>query len=620
MIFNRYSLLVLVCLLVHTFSAKAQTVIVDYESPTTSNLFERFGIPAQGTLTSMIANPAADAVNGSANVGSYTKLAGSQTWAGCSIVQPIVAPVDFTAGGTICVKVWYSQAGNLALKLEGASGGGPNWITQQPVTTTGAWTEICFSAADLSFEAPNQSAVGRTYSSVVLFPDFGNSPAADVTYYFDDIISNPSTVTSGDVTFSVDMSNYANTFTTVYVSGNFNSWSGNSNPLSDADGDGVWTGTINIPVGQLEYKFTIDNWAAQEQFVGGESCTQVFGQFVNRVYTVAGNASLPTVCFNSCFACGGFVNITFNVGTSNITVSPDGIFLAGGGNFGIPGDNPMVGNANGVYTITVQRPVGFSSFYTFANGACTDWSCKENLAGQACANPNNFNDRFFAAVMNDTIINTCFGQCNGDTICTTGPASGDITFQVDMQNYTAAFTTVYVSGTFNNWSGDAFALSDGDGDGVWTGTTNLNGGNHEFKFTIDNWAAQENFAGGEPCTQTTGGFTNRTLSVNGTATLSNVCFNSCAACIPAGINQLAQLNFQIVPTLVKDQLMVNFNETGSSRNLRISNQLGQTVYEAQINGDVYQYSINAAEWANGLYFVNITEAGKVGTQKVVVAK
>jgi len=40
-------------------------------------------------------------------------------------------------------------------------------------------------------------------------------------------------VAQNDVSFAVDMNNYSGTFTTVYVSGDFNSWSGNSNALSE---------------------------------------------------------------------------------------------------------------------------------------------------------------------------------------------------------------------------------------------------------------------------------------------------------------------------------------------------------------------------------------------------
>ena len=61
------------------------------------------------------------------------------------------------------------------------------------------------------------------------------------------------------------------------VNGNFNGWWGSCNALGDADGDGVWTGSVWLlanddanPV--YEYKFTMDvnNW---ETLTEGDSCT-----------------------------------------------------------------------------------------------------------------------------------------------------------------------------------------------------------------------------------------------------------------------------------------------------------------------------------------------------------
>jgi len=48
------------------------------------------------------------------------------------------------------------------------------------------------------------------------------------------------------VDFAVDMNSYPDTFSQVYVSGQFNSWSGIWDSLSDPDGDNIWTGTIDI--------------------------------------------------------------------------------------------------------------------------------------------------------------------------------------------------------------------------------------------------------------------------------------------------------------------------------------------------------------------------------------
>ena len=98
------------------------------------------------------------------------------------------------------------------------------------------------------------------------------------------------------------MNAYNDSFTTVYVSGAFNGWSGDANPLTDADGDGVWTGTIEMEHGDQEYKFTLDNWAVQENLTAGSDCTVTNDGFTNRLITVSG----PTdVCFawETCDAC-----------------------------------------------------------------------------------------------------------------------------------------------------------------------------------------------------------------------------------------------------------------------------------------------------------------------------
>ena len=73
----------------------------------------------------------------------------------------------------------------------------------------------------------------------------------------------------------------------------------------------------------------------------------------------------------------GQVNITFEVNTSTLgSISPDGLFIGGGSGFGKPGENRLAAiDGNGIYTITLQRDQGFSSFSIFLNGHCEAWSC-----------------------------------------------------------------------------------------------------------------------------------------------------------------------------------------------------------------------------------------------------
>lgn len=404
--------------------APVVTTILDFEAPGTSTVFQYFGSSLDGTFTEVVANPN-PVGDTSANVMEFVKPAVAEVWAGAFSNPNPATPVTLEAGSIICVNVLMDHIGNLTLKLEQGTSGQPNWVTTVANTVVNEWEQICFDPTAPSIENPFEPASG-TYQRIVLFFDFGTGgTGTDVTSYFDDIV----VVSSGapamrTVHFSVDMNQYTESFDSVYVSGTFNNWSGNANPLSDPEFDGIWEGDIEVVNGAYEYKVTLDNWAAQEQFEGYEECTRRdgSGQFVNRLLLVSGDLELPTFCFNSCYACGQEVDITFQLGFGDVVPSPDGVWLAGGGNFEVPGGRfeMLDDDGDGVYEITVPREIGFSSHYTFTNGNCPDYSCKENLAGLPCGDPNNFNDRFLPAVSTDTVLATCFGECTTDTKCAVG--------------------------------------------------------------------------------------------------------------------------------------------------------------------------------------------------------
>ena len=99
------------------------------------------------------------------------------------------------------------------------------------------------------------------------------------------------------------MSQFEGAFGTVNLNGNFAGWCGGCIAMSDDNADGIYDVTVELSAGQIEYKFTLDGWTAQEEFAGGESCTLTSGGFTNRVYEVTEEATLPVVCWNSCEAC-----------------------------------------------------------------------------------------------------------------------------------------------------------------------------------------------------------------------------------------------------------------------------------------------------------------------------
>lgn len=403
------------------------TTILDFEAAATSTTFQHFGSSLEPQLTPVIANPNSSGINTSANVMQLVKPTGSQVWAGVFSNPNAASPVNLLNGGLIKVKFHTSQPGNLTFKLEAAQDGAPNWAQTVTNDVVNQWVELTFDPSLPSFEAPNAAAIGHIFDRITLFGDFGVSPAADLSFYIDDIqVCVAGSTPKADVTFKLDLNQFTGTFTNVYVSGTFNAFSGDANPLTDADGDKIYETTLNLPVGLYEYKFTMDNFAQQEQFSPTTTCTQTTidgaNVFVNRKLVLSQNATVGPVCFNSCYGCGDAVNITVNLGMGTYTPDPGGVYLAGGGDFGNPGGRFKMTDpdGDGVFSIAIERPRGYSTFYDFANGACPDYSCKENLAGQPCAVPTNFNDRWLSPVQQDTVINTCFASCADNTACSTG--------------------------------------------------------------------------------------------------------------------------------------------------------------------------------------------------------
>jgi 1,4-alpha-glucan branching enzyme len=105
----------------------------------------------------------------------------------------------------------------------------------------------------------------------------------------------------------------------------------------------------------------------------------------------------------------------------------------------------------------------------------------------------------------------------------------NVTFQVDMSQQ-SGFTTPEVNGTFNNWCGNCFQMTDANGDNIWEATTDLPAGTYEYKFSADAWGMQETLLPGSACTVTSSGFTNRTISVTADMVLPVICWGSCVDC------------------------------------------------------------------------------------------
>ncbi len=430
----------------------------------------------------------------------------------------------------------------------------------------------------------------------------------------------------GMVSFSVDMNQVATAFTTVYVSGEFNGWSGTANPLDDSDGDGIWTGTILMPAGAQEFKYSVDDWADSEQLSQGAPCTIVdpTGAFVNRIIFVDGDMEIPTVCYGLCGPCltGADVMVTFNVNMEFHPVDPTGVFVAGG-DFGPPGSIELTDpDGDNVYSATIIRQEGFSSFYTFTNGNCPDYSCKENIGGQDCANPSNFNDRFLPTLYGDVVINTCYEECTTDLMCSTPSEPIDVTFQIDMSNEVTSPDGVFIGSNIDSWSGE-IAMEDLDGDDIWTTTLNLEPGFYEFLYINGaEWCCQEVLDSGS-CTVNPP-FNNRFVTVEGDSpiTLELSCFNSCSECEDVGLeeidNALDLFSIQPNPVSANGTVLQFVNNNNSEKTIRLLDTYGRLILEEHTNRT--NYALATSQLSSGIYLISVVENNKIATQKLIVSK
>jgi hypothetical protein len=251
--------------------------------------------------------------------------------------------------------------------------------------------------------------------------------------------------------------------------------------------------------------------------------------------------------------------------------------------------------------------------------AYDNWTGQEELApGSSCTlTTGQFTNRLIN-VSSDMVLDVvCWESCSS---CDNPQGPFNVTFQVDMSQVTATYTTPEVNGTFNNWCGGCAPMTDANGDDIWELTISLPADTFEYKFAYDSWAGQESLTPGSVCTQTTGNFTNRKIIVTGAETLPVVCWESCEACI-IGINEVAAAQaFVLFPNPATDNVQLSFgNNIKGSAMLRVMDARGAVVYTAQVSG-TNRTTINTQSFGDGLYFVQVIGEGLNATESFIVQK
>jgi len=423
------------------------------------------------------------------------------------------------------------------------------------------------------------------------------------------------TAQTSQVTFIVDMSDYTGSYTNVNLNGTFNNWCGTCATMTDPDGDSVYTLTIPVTPGAIEWKFTLDGWTNSEQFSSTDPCTVTSGGYTNRSATIGGDTVLQGFCYNQCSGCDSTeIYATFQVNMANETVDSNGVHVAGGTGMGGPTDHILEHIwGTTMYTRTFKKPVGFHSDYIFLNGACSDWSCKESMVGAPCV-VGQWSDRTTDTMNVDWYIRTCFEECVSDGNCPAPAQTYNITFSADMTSpkAPASFSNIYISGTMNGWAGNANELTDPDGDSIYTITLPLDDGTlYEYKITADNWANQEQFdpaTDDSTCTMTTGGFTNRIYTVAGADDSIHYCYNYCYNCDVVSTEDLSS-TFMLMPNPARDQVTLS-GLTGAQAQIQFMTVDGRVVLTDDVAAT--EATLQVGHLPRGMYIVQIT----VGDQSV----
>jgi hypothetical protein len=399
---------------------KAQNIILDFETPETSTTFSYFDNGDWPDVTTkVVANPDKSGINTSDSVLYFVRGVGGQTWAGAYGNPAPTRPIDLTTHNRLTCMVWAEKPGTVQLKLEGGpAGGDDNWERVLPIPATGQWVKMEWDVTLPGEAGLKVPAFGKVYKNLVIFANFLEVTTEQVHLRFDDFATDEGEAAQPvPVTFVLNAASYNGTITSASVAGTFNGWDASAGALTEVSaGSKLYSGTFDILPGVIEYKFVINGSVWEEGLSPLDECIVNNNGFINRKASISGETNLIPVCWNKCYNCGEDVDITVNIGFGAANpASPDGVWIAGGTKFEAPGGKYKMedSDGDGIYSIKLNRGTGFGSHFTFANGNCPDYSCKEHLDNQDCGDGSNYWDRKLLPVTQDTVINACFGDCSG---------------------------------------------------------------------------------------------------------------------------------------------------------------------------------------------------------------
>lgn len=318
------------------------------------------------------------------------------------------------------------------------------------------------------------------------------------------------------------------------------------------------------------------------------------------------------ICFGA-FVNGQTTNITFRLDMNTYTGTFTTPEVNGTWNNWCGNCNAMSDPDNdGIWTAVIPIATGTTVEFKYSHD---NWAGQEtNNPSEPCTNGNTqFTNRVLVIPATDTVLGVvCWGSCGP---CSGQPTSSNVTFKVDMNEYTGSFTTPEINGTFNNWCGNCAPMSDTDNDNIWEITINLPlGDTIEYKFSHDNWTGQEMNDSTGSCTNGNGQFTNRVLILDGDTVMPPVCWGSCDPCGSAtSVVEVEALQMKVYPNPASGSVTVQTAEAGTLRILDLS---GRLMLSTPVAAGEQQIAIDGL--STGLYIVQLSGQKAMSSQRLVI--
>ena len=133
--------------------------------------------------------------------------------------------------------------------------------------------------------------------------------------------------TTYSVTFQVDMGSATVSTNGIHAAGSFQSWSPSTTALSQVGSTTIYTKTVTVNAGQLEYKFLNGNAWGDDESVPAPVQVGTNGNS-NRWAVISQDTTLPAVMFAGS-APAGQKAIQMKVNMALQTVSSDSVHVAG---------------------------------------------------------------------------------------------------------------------------------------------------------------------------------------------------------------------------------------------------------------------------------------------------